>query len=242
VGLRAGYDVLVARHGGHQLRVLKLSTGEVDAGRGSMPAVRRPWTITRTTRWPSTSPRRGTGPVDDKVIIAMAGIHQFWWFESDQAHGRVPYAAPRVESLRDLPVPYVWMHESAIVPQHASGSWGRRPNPLTIERRWPPLGTNPPIRTVPLRPFTTLSDFLLFSSHSPGGLMNARQRNFWGLVSRCRCCRRQQNSNLACRMNIRQAEDRFQSALRRKEFAQFELIVKEFARPPLPTKFGGRQD
>jgi hypothetical protein len=45
---------------------------------------------------------------DDKVIIAMAGIHQLWWFDPIKRTVGV-YAGTTVESLRDGPIPDVWM-------------------------------------------------------------------------------------------------------------------------------------
>ena len=45
---------------------------------------------------------------DDKVIVAMAGIHQLWWFDPIKRTVGV-YAGTTVEALRDGPLPDVWM-------------------------------------------------------------------------------------------------------------------------------------
>src|SRR3712207_8154464 len=45
---------------------------------------------------------------DDKVIVAMAGIHQLWWFDPIKRTVGV-YAGTTVESLRDGRLPDVWM-------------------------------------------------------------------------------------------------------------------------------------
>ena len=45
---------------------------------------------------------------DDRVIVAMAGIHQLWWFDPIRRTVGV-YAGTTVEALRDGPLPDVWM-------------------------------------------------------------------------------------------------------------------------------------
>jgi hypothetical protein len=45
---------------------------------------------------------------DDKVIIAMAGIHELWWFDPIKRTTGV-YAGTTVEALRDGPLAEVWM-------------------------------------------------------------------------------------------------------------------------------------
>src|SRR5262249_15255154 len=45
---------------------------------------------------------------DDRVIVAMAGIHELWWFDPIKRTAGV-YAGTTVEALRDGPLPDVWM-------------------------------------------------------------------------------------------------------------------------------------
>src|SRR6185369_1613633 len=45
---------------------------------------------------------------DDKVIIAMAGIHELWWFDPIKRTAGV-YAGTTVEALKDGPLAEVWM-------------------------------------------------------------------------------------------------------------------------------------
>src|SRR3954452_3425289 len=109
VAAGAGYDVVVADTVNHQLRGLSLATGEVTLVAGSGRAwraavddqphdalaadVSSPWDLA----W-----------FDDKVIVAMAGIHQLWWFDPIKRTVGA-YAGTTVESLRDGPIPDVWM-------------------------------------------------------------------------------------------------------------------------------------
>jgi thiol-disulfide isomerase/thioredoxin len=105
----AGYDVLVADTVAHQLRGLVLETGEVTLVAGSG----RPWRSTVDDRPHDALAADLSSPwdlawFDDKVIIAMAGIHQLWWFDPIKRTVGV-YAGTTVESLRDGPIPDVWM-------------------------------------------------------------------------------------------------------------------------------------
>lgn len=105
---KLGYDVLVADTVNHQLRGLTLATGEIQLVAGSG----RPWRSavagTQNALDADLSSPWDLAWFDDKVIIAMAGIHQLWWF--DPIAGTVGvYAGTTVESLRDGPIPDVWM-------------------------------------------------------------------------------------------------------------------------------------
>ena len=108
VAATAGYDVLVADTVDHQLRGLSLTTGEITlvAGTG------RPWRSAvdgpRDALAADLSSPWDLAWFDDKVIIAMAGIHQLWWFDPAARTVGV-YAGTTVESLRDGPIPDVWM-------------------------------------------------------------------------------------------------------------------------------------
>jgi thiol-disulfide isomerase/thioredoxin len=105
----AGYDVLVADTVAHQLRGLRLGSGEVTLVAGSG----RPWRSTVDDHPHDALAADLSSPwdlawFDDKVIIAMAGIHQLWWFDPIKRTVGV-YAGTTVESLRDGPIPDVWM-------------------------------------------------------------------------------------------------------------------------------------
>jgi thiol-disulfide isomerase/thioredoxin len=105
----AGYDVVVADTVDHQLRGLRLDTGEVTlvAGTG------RPWRSSVDDHPHDALAADLSSPWDvawygDRVIVAMAGIHQLWWFDPIKRTTGV-YAGTTVESLRDGPLPDVWM-------------------------------------------------------------------------------------------------------------------------------------
>lgn len=105
----AGYDVVVADTVNHQLRGVRLSDGEITLVAGSG----RPWRSAVDEHPHDALAADLSSPwdlawFDDKVIIAMAGIHQLWWFDPIKRTVGV-YAGTTVESLRDGPIPDVWM-------------------------------------------------------------------------------------------------------------------------------------
>jgi len=105
----AGYDVLVADAVDHRLRGVRLDTGEVTTVAGTG----RPWRSIVDDHAHDALAADLSSPwdlawYDDKVIIAMAGIHQLWWFDPVKRTIGV-YAGTTVESLRDGPIPDVWM-------------------------------------------------------------------------------------------------------------------------------------
>jgi thiol-disulfide isomerase/thioredoxin len=105
----AGYDVVVADTVNHQLRGLRLDTGEVTLVAGSG----RPWRSSVDDHSHDALAADLSSPwdlawFDDRVIIAMAGIHQLWWFDPIKRTVGV-YAGTTVEALRDGPIPDVWM-------------------------------------------------------------------------------------------------------------------------------------
>jgi len=103
----AGYDLLVADTVNHLLRGVRLSDGRVRTVAGTG----RPW-------------RRAASTVDGlsvdmsspwdlawyqgRVIVAMAGIHQLWWFDPGSGQTGV-FAGTTVEALRDGPLSDAWM-------------------------------------------------------------------------------------------------------------------------------------
>jgi thiol-disulfide isomerase/thioredoxin len=105
----AGYDVVVADTVHHQLKGLRLSDGEV----ATVAGTGKPWRSTVDDHSHDALAADLSSPwdvvwYDDKVIIAMAGIHQLWWFDPIKRTVGV-YAGTTVEALRDGPIPDVWM-------------------------------------------------------------------------------------------------------------------------------------
>jgi thiol-disulfide isomerase/thioredoxin len=105
----AGYDIVVADTVNHLLRGLNRADGTVRtiAGTGN------PWRSD-----PGPGPHDATSVdlsspwdvawYDDKIIVAMAGIHELWWFDPVKRTTGV-YAGTTVEALRDGPLAEVWM-------------------------------------------------------------------------------------------------------------------------------------
>jgi thiol-disulfide isomerase/thioredoxin len=109
VAAAAGYDVVVADTVNHQLKGVRLSDGEVTTVAGSG----RPWRSTVDDHAHDALAADLSSPwdlawYDDRVVCAMAGIHQLWWFDPIKRTVGV-YAGTTVESLRDGPIPDVWM-------------------------------------------------------------------------------------------------------------------------------------
>ena len=105
----AGYDVVVADTVNHLLRGVRLDTGEVRTVAGTG----HPWRSTADDRPHDALAADLSSPwdvawYDDRVIVAMAGIHQLWWFDPARRTTGV-YAGTTVEALRDGPLPDVWM-------------------------------------------------------------------------------------------------------------------------------------
>ncbi|MEV0896988.1 NHL domain-containing thioredoxin family protein [Actinoplanes sp. NPDC049802] len=109
VAAAAGYDVVVADTVNHQLRGLRLDTGEITLVAGSG----RPWRSAVDDHAHDALAADLSSPwdlawYDDRVIIAMAGIHQLWWFDPIKRTVGV-FAGTTVEALRDGTLPDVWM-------------------------------------------------------------------------------------------------------------------------------------
>ncbi|GAB1643764.1 NHL domain-containing thioredoxin family protein [Krasilnikovia sp. MM14-A1259] len=123
VAEQAGYDVVVADTVNHLLRGLSLSTGQVRtvAGTGY------PWRAAADGPEQDALAANLSSPwdvawYDDRVVIAMAGIHQLWWF--DPARGTTGvYAGTTVEALRDGPLPDVWMAQPSGLAVHGARLW-----------------------------------------------------------------------------------------------------------------------
>lgn len=109
--------VVVADTVNHLLRGLDLETGEVTtlAGTG------RPWRSADDDGVSLSSPW-DVAWYEGRVVIAMAGIHQLWWFDPEQGTTGV-YAGTTVESLRDGPIPDVWMAQPSGLSAYGKKLW-----------------------------------------------------------------------------------------------------------------------
>jgi thiol-disulfide isomerase/thioredoxin len=105
----AGYDLVVADTVNHLLRGVRLATGEVTTVAGTG----RQWRSTvddhaHDARSVDLSSPWDLAWYDDRLIVAMAGIHQLWWFDPVKRTAGT-YAGTTVEALRDGPLPDVWL-------------------------------------------------------------------------------------------------------------------------------------
>jgi thiol-disulfide isomerase/thioredoxin len=105
----AGYDLVVADTVNHLLRGVRLVSGEVLTIAGSG----RAWRSTVDDHPHDALAADLSSPwdvawFDARVIVAMAGIHQLWWFDPAKRTTGV-YAGTTVEALRDGPLPDVWL-------------------------------------------------------------------------------------------------------------------------------------
>ncbi|MEU7865528.1 NHL domain-containing thioredoxin family protein [Dactylosporangium sp. NPDC049140] len=105
----AGYDVVVADTVNHLLRGLNLRTGEVSTVAGSG----RQWRGTvdfdaHDSLAVDLSSPWDVAWYDDRVVVAMSGIHQLWWFDPVKRTAGM-YAGTTVEALKDGPLHEVWM-------------------------------------------------------------------------------------------------------------------------------------
>ncbi|MEN3610205.1 NHL domain-containing thioredoxin family protein [Plantactinospora sp. ZYX-F-223] len=117
----AGYDIVVADTVNHLLRGVRLATGEVITVAGTG----RQWRSTVDDHAHDALAADLSSPwdlawYDDRVIVAMAGIHQLWWFDPIKRTVGV-YAGTTVEALRDGPLPDVWMAQPSGLSTSADG-------------------------------------------------------------------------------------------------------------------------
>jgi thiol-disulfide isomerase/thioredoxin len=109
IALIAGYHVVVADTVNHLLRGVNLASGQVSTVAGTG----KPWRSTvdyhsHDARSVDLSSPWDVAWHDDRVIVAMAGIHQLWWFDPVRRTAGV-YAGTTVEALRDGPLHEAWM-------------------------------------------------------------------------------------------------------------------------------------
>jgi len=118
----AGYDAVVADTVNHLLRGLRLDTGEVITVAGSG----RLWRSTVDFNPHDALACDLSSPWDvawfeDRVIVAMAGIHQLWWFDP-VARTTGVYAGTTVEALRDGPLHEAWLSQPSGLSAAPDGS------------------------------------------------------------------------------------------------------------------------
>jgi thiol-disulfide isomerase/thioredoxin len=108
VAALCGYDVVVADTVNHLLRGVRLDSGEVRTVAGSG----RPWRSTVDFDAHDALAADLSSPwdvawFDGRVIVAMAGVHQLWWFDPVK-RTTGGYAGTTVEALRDGPLQEAW--------------------------------------------------------------------------------------------------------------------------------------
>jgi sugar lactone lactonase YvrE len=124
VAAAAGYDLVVADTVNHLVRGIDLGAGTVSTVAGTG----QPWrsvgevdfdahdahTVELSSPW-------DVAWYEGRVIVAMAGIHQLWWF--DPVTGTVGvYAGTTVEALRDGELDQVWMAQPSGLSVSVDGS------------------------------------------------------------------------------------------------------------------------
>jgi thiol-disulfide isomerase/thioredoxin len=123
VAEQAGYDLLVADTVNHLLRGVRLDTGEVSTVAGTG----RQWRSGADDGHPhdalavDLSSPWDVAWYDDRVVVAMAGIHQLWWLDPVRRTAGV-YAGTTVEALRDGPLPDVWLAQPSGLSVSADGT------------------------------------------------------------------------------------------------------------------------
>ncbi|MEW2474547.1 NHL domain-containing thioredoxin family protein [Micromonospora gifhornensis] len=117
----AGYDLVVADTVNHLLRGVRLGSGEVVTVAGTG----RQWRSTVDDHAHDALSVDLSSPwdlawYDDKVVIAMAGIHQLWWFDPIKRTAGM-YAGTTVEALRDGPLAEAWLAQPSGLSVSADG-------------------------------------------------------------------------------------------------------------------------
>ncbi|MEV6691200.1 NHL domain-containing thioredoxin family protein [Micromonospora sp. NPDC051196] len=118
----AGYDLVVADTVNHLLRGVRLGSGEVVTVAGTG----RQWRSTVDDHAHDALSVDLSSPwdlawYDGKVVIAMAGIHQLWWFDPIKRTAGM-YAGTTVEALRDGPLAQAWLAQPSGLAVSADGA------------------------------------------------------------------------------------------------------------------------
>lgn len=119
----AGYDLVVADTVNHLLRGVRLSDGHTTtiAGTG------RQWRgevdfAAHDARSVDLSSPWDVAWFGGRVIVAMAGIHQLWWYDPVKRTAGV-WAGTTVESLKDGPLPEVFLSQPSGVASDGDRLW-----------------------------------------------------------------------------------------------------------------------
>ncbi|MDN3240843.1 NHL domain-containing thioredoxin family protein [Glycomyces tritici] len=107
VAAEVGYDLVVADTVNHLLRGVRLADGAVATVAGTGKQWRMDNGTTAALDVDLSSPW-DLAWFEDKLVVAMAGIHQLWYFDPLARTAGV-YAGTTVESLKDGPLDQVWM-------------------------------------------------------------------------------------------------------------------------------------
>jgi thiol-disulfide isomerase/thioredoxin len=119
----AGYDIVVADTVNHLLRGIKLTTGAVTTIAGTGRALRTdPGPDAHDAFAVDLSSPWDVAWFDEKIIIAMAGVHQLWWFDPVKRTAGV-YAGTTVEALKDGPLGEVWMAQPSGLSASGNRLW-----------------------------------------------------------------------------------------------------------------------
>ena len=119
----AGYDLVVADTVNHLLRGIRLGDGTVRTVAGSGP----PWRSTMDDHAHDALAADLSSPwdlawYDDRLIVAMAGSHQLWWFDPVK-RTLGGYAGTTVEALRDGPLDEAWLAQPSGLSAHGDRLW-----------------------------------------------------------------------------------------------------------------------
>ncbi|MFG3338501.1 NHL domain-containing thioredoxin family protein [Glycomyces sp. NPDC048151] len=116
-----GYDVVVADTVNHLLRGVRLADGHVTTVAGTG----RQWRMDNGTEHAldvDLSSPWDLAWFDDRLIVAMAGIHQLWYFDPAARTAGV-YAGTTVESLKDGALDQVWMAQPSGLAADGARLW-----------------------------------------------------------------------------------------------------------------------
>ncbi|MEV3937802.1 NHL domain-containing thioredoxin family protein [Glycomyces sp. NPDC049804] len=107
VAAEVGYDLVVADTVNHLLRGVRLADGAVTTVAGTGKQWRMDNGTSAALEADLSSPW-DLAWFEGKLVVAMAGIHQLWYFDPLAGTAGV-YAGTTVESLKDGPLDQVWM-------------------------------------------------------------------------------------------------------------------------------------
>jgi thiol-disulfide isomerase/thioredoxin len=119
----AGYDLVVADTVNHLLRGVRLADGTVTTVAGTG----KPWRSPRDGHAHDALAADLSSPwdlawYDGRLIVAMAGIHQLWWFDPvKRTVGN--YAGTAVEALRDGPLAEAWLAQPSGLSARGERLW-----------------------------------------------------------------------------------------------------------------------